>query len=159
MTHLHLVRSVLFLPASNPRAIAKARESGADLVILDLEDAVKPEDKDSARHAAVEALADDWPMAVGIRINGIGNDWHGPDLVAVSHCGADFVVTSEPDTSPLLQAYQREMRLVPVGTIATTPDGRMARMISDVARWAGIGSSLNASYEGRIWTRQDGVRP
>ena len=39
------VRSVLFLPASNPRAIAKARESAADLVVLDLEDAVKPEDK------------------------------------------------------------------------------------------------------------------
>ena len=73
--------------------------------------------------------------------------------------GADFVVTSEPDTSPLLQAYQREMRLVPVGTIASTPDGKMARMISDVARWAGIGSSLTASYEGRVWARQDGVRP
>ena len=38
------VRSVLFLPASNPRAIAKARESDADLVVLDLEDAVKPAD-------------------------------------------------------------------------------------------------------------------
>ena len=42
-------RALLFLPASNPRAIAKARESDADLVILDLEDAVKPEDKDRAR--------------------------------------------------------------------------------------------------------------
>ena len=39
------VRSLLFLPASNPRAIAKARELNADLVILDLEDAVKPSDK------------------------------------------------------------------------------------------------------------------
>ena len=37
---------MLFLPASNPRAIAKARESAADLVVLDLEDAVKPADKD-----------------------------------------------------------------------------------------------------------------
>ena len=35
----------------------------------------------------------------------------------------------------------------------------MARMISDVARWAGIGSSLNASYEGRVLARQDGARP
>ncbi len=43
------VRSVLFLPASNPRAIAKARESTADLVVLDLEDAVKPADKKAAR--------------------------------------------------------------------------------------------------------------
>src|SRR3954466_9965546 len=46
---LFAVRSVLFLPASNPRAIAKARDAGADLVVLDLEDAVKAADKDTAR--------------------------------------------------------------------------------------------------------------
>ena len=63
-------RALLFLPASNPRAIAKARESDADLVILDLEDAVKPEDKDSARQAAVEAVAEPWPMPVAIRFSG-----------------------------------------------------------------------------------------
>ena len=51
---------MLFLPASNPRAIAKAREAGADLVVLDLEDAVKPADKGSARDAAVAAVASDW---------------------------------------------------------------------------------------------------
>ena len=67
---LHSIRSVLFLPASNPRAIAKARTAGADLVILDLEDAVKPEDKDGARAAAVEAVAEPWPMPVAIRVNG-----------------------------------------------------------------------------------------
>ena len=53
---LFAVRSLLFLPASNSRAIAKAREAGADLVILDLEDAVKPDDKRAARAAAVEAV-------------------------------------------------------------------------------------------------------
>jgi 4-amino-4-deoxy-L-arabinose transferase-like glycosyltransferase len=69
--------------------------------------------------------------------------------------GADFVVTAEPDTSSLLQAYKREMRLVPVGTIVSPPDGAMARMISDLARWAGIGSSLTASYEGRVFARKE----
>ena len=53
---LRAVRSILFLPASNPRAIARAREAGADLVVLDLEDAVKPEDKLAARRAAVDAV-------------------------------------------------------------------------------------------------------
>ena len=42
---LFAVRSLLFLPASNQRAIAKARAAGSDLVVLDLEDAVKPADK------------------------------------------------------------------------------------------------------------------
>src|SRR6476620_8040480 len=59
---LFAVRSVLFLPASNPRAIATARDSAADMVVLDLEDAVKPADKAAARNAALEAVAEKWPM-------------------------------------------------------------------------------------------------
>ena len=89
---LFAVRSVLFLPASNPRAIAKARHSEADLVVLDLEDAVKPADKDSARIAAVEAVADEWTMPVAIRVNGVGTEWHSLDLDSVARSNADFVV-------------------------------------------------------------------
>ena len=86
------VRSVLFLPASNPRAIAKARESGADLVVLDLEDAVKREDKSAARHAAVEAVASEWPMPAAIRVNGVGSKWHSLDLDAVARSRADYAI-------------------------------------------------------------------
>jgi citrate lyase beta subunit len=86
------VRSVLFLPASNPRAVAKAREAGADLVVLDLEDAVKAVDKASAREAAVEAVASDWPVPVAIRVNGVGTEWHSLDLDAAARSKADFVV-------------------------------------------------------------------
>jgi citrate lyase beta subunit len=89
---LFAVRSLLFLPASNPRAIAKAREAGADLVILDLEDAVRPEDKESARHAAVQAVASPWSVPVAIRINGIGSEWHSLDLDAAARSEADLVV-------------------------------------------------------------------
>ena len=89
---LFAVRSVLFLPASNPRAIAKARESAADFVVLDLEDAVKADDKAAARDAAVEAVASDWPMPVAIRVNGVGTQWHSPDLDAAARSSADVVV-------------------------------------------------------------------
>ena len=89
---LFAVRSLLFLPASNPRAIAKAREAGADLVILDLEDAVRPEDKAAARKAAVEVVATEWLMPVAIRINGIGTKWHSLDLDAVAQSKAALVV-------------------------------------------------------------------
>ena len=89
---LHLVRSVLFLPASNPRAIAKAREAGSDLVVLDLEDAVKPDDKAAARGAAVEAVAGGWPTPVAIRVNGAGTEWHSADLDAVAQSHADYAI-------------------------------------------------------------------
>jgi citrate lyase beta subunit len=89
---LFAIRSVLFLPASNPRAIAKAREAGADLVVLDLEDAVKRDDKDAARHAAVEAVGTAWPMLVAIRVNGVGTEWHSLDIDAAAGSKADLVV-------------------------------------------------------------------
>ena len=89
---LFAVRSMLFLPASNPRAVAQARETDADLIVLDLEDAVKPADKQSARAAAVEAVASEWRMPVAIRVNGVGTQWHSLDLDAVARSRADFVV-------------------------------------------------------------------
>jgi citrate lyase subunit beta/citryl-CoA lyase len=99
---LFAVRSVLFLPASNPRAIAKARESAADLVVLDLEDAVKPADKDSARDSAVEAVSGRWRMPVAIRVNSVGSEWHSLDLDAVARSKADLVVVPRAISAHLI---------------------------------------------------------
>jgi citrate lyase subunit beta/citryl-CoA lyase len=118
-------RAVLFLPASNPRAIAKARESDADLVILDLEDAVKPEDKDKAREAAVTAIAEEWPMPVAIRINGVGTPWHGPDLVAVTHGKVDLVVMPRVEGKEEL-TFVRKQSGAPVAAMIETPKGVLA---------------------------------
>ena len=100
---LFAVRSLLFLPASNPRAIVKARETGADLVILDLEDAVKPEDKKYARKAAVDAVVSGWEMPAAIRINGVGTEWHSLDLDAAARSKADFVVVPRAISSHLVR--------------------------------------------------------
>lgn len=97
---LRLCRSLLFLPASNPRAIEKARGLDADMIILDCEDAVKPEDKERARDAALEAAGQgfgDRPCA--IRINAIGSPWYGEDVVAMRQCRADFVILPKVEDS------------------------------------------------------------
>jgi len=92
LADLRLYRSLLFLPASNPRAIEKARGLAADMVILDLEDAVKPEDKESARAAAVAAVATGFgAAAAAIRVNSPG-PWQQEDLAGVAGSNADFVV-------------------------------------------------------------------
>jgi citrate lyase subunit beta/citryl-CoA lyase len=101
------VRSLLFLPASNPRAIAKAREAGADMVVLDLEDAVKPEDKSVARDGAVEAVATDWPMPIAVRVNGVGTEWHSLDLDAVARSDADFVILPRAISAHLVQNFAK----------------------------------------------------
>ena len=100
---LFAIRSLLFLPASNPRAIAKAREAGADLVILDLEDAVRSEDKAAARDAAVEAVATEWPSPVAIRVNGAGTQWHSLDLDAVASSRADLLVVPRASSAHLIR--------------------------------------------------------
>lgn len=104
---LFAVRSLLFLPASNPRAIAKARESAADFVILDLEDAVKPTDKDAARQAAVEAVATPWRMPVAIRVNGTGTEWHSLDMDAVARSAADLAVLPRASSSDGVQHFAK----------------------------------------------------
>ena len=118
-------RAMLFLPASNPRAIAKARASDADLVVLDLEDAVKPADKSSARDAAVAAVAEKWPMPVAIRINGSASEWHAADLEAVAGSRADFVVVPLVGAASEIEAVAATVAR-PVAAMVETAAGVLA---------------------------------
>lgn len=122
---LFAVRSILFLPASNPRAISKARESSADLVVLDLEDAVKPADKAAARNAAVSAIAEAWPMPVAIRVNGVGTEWHSLDLDTVASSAADLLVVPRA-SSPHRIADVHEATGKPVLAMIETAAGVLA---------------------------------
>jgi (3S)-malyl-CoA thioesterase len=93
MPDLAACRSALFLPGGNRRMIDKAKGLAADLIILDLEDAVREEDKAAAREMAVAATHEGFggrPCA--IRINGVGHPHHGADMVAVRQSAADYVV-------------------------------------------------------------------
>ena len=93
-------RSALYLPASNPRAIAKARTLPADVVILDLEDAVAPEAKDAAREAAIEAVnaGGFGHREVVIRANGLDTPWGEADLAAIAGSSADAVLVPKVST-------------------------------------------------------------
>lgn len=85
-----LHRSELAVPGTNVRALEKAPELGADIVFLDLEDAVAPDDKEAARTNIVHALQTyDWSKcAVSIRINGLDTHYCYRDLVdIVETCG------------------------------------------------------------------------
>ena len=85
-------RSALFVPAANLRALEKARGLAADVIILDLEDAVAPQEKDAARARAVDVVRGFAPRETVIRINGAGTPWHAADLEAASRSGADAIL-------------------------------------------------------------------
>jgi citrate lyase subunit beta/citryl-CoA lyase len=105
---LRLCRSLLFLPASNPRAIEKARGLAADMVILDCEDAVKPAEKGEARIAAIEAVAQGFPGKLcAIRINGTGTEHYGADIVAMRGSAADFLVLPKAESHLQMKDAER----------------------------------------------------
>ncbi len=87
-------RSVLYMPASNARALEKAKTIPCDALILDLEDAVAPDAKTAARDAACAAATsgDYAPREVTIRVNGADTEWHADDLAAACAAGPDAIV-------------------------------------------------------------------
>jgi len=98
-------RSVLFLPASNARAVEKARALPCDVAILDLEDAVAPEAKAEARAAAVEAVrSGGFRPRLGVRINGLDTSWGEADLAALGAAGAGLVVAPKVDSAEAVRA-------------------------------------------------------
>jgi len=96
-------RSVLFLPGSNPRALAKARGLPCDAVVLDLEDAVAPADKADARRAMAEAVAaGGWgDRELVVRINALATPWGADDLAAVAEARPDAVLVPKADAASL----------------------------------------------------------
>jgi citrate lyase subunit beta/citryl-CoA lyase len=100
--NLALARSFLFVPATRPERYAKALASGADAVIIDLEDAVAPADKMAAR----QMLAQAWPGlpaaqrgCVLVRLNASGTAWHGDDLALLGTLGVVGVVLPKAESA------------------------------------------------------------
>jgi citrate lyase subunit beta/citryl-CoA lyase len=88
------VRAPLFVPAHKPELFAKAAASGADAVILDLEDAVPPDAKVTARKALRRHFTD---LPVIVRINAAGIPFHAADLDAVRDLRPDAVMVPKAE--------------------------------------------------------------
>ena len=99
-------RSALYMPASNVRAIEKARSLPCDVVILDLEDAVAPDAKLDARANAVAALRAGGFGAreLVVRVNGLDTPWGREDLRAVCDAGARAVLVPKVSTAEEVRA-------------------------------------------------------
>jgi citrate lyase subunit beta/citryl-CoA lyase len=106
-TTLRPRRSALYMPASNARAVEKARTLDADVVILDLEDAVSPDMKEAARAQAIAAVREGGfgRSEVIIRINGPDTAWGKDDLAALAGVSTDGVLIPKvSETSTLADA-------------------------------------------------------
>src|SRR5216684_955429 len=90
---LRLRRSELSTPASSPKMIEKAMATAADMVFLDLEDAVAPAQKEAARKNAVDALRElDWGKKIrAVRVNGAETHWAHDDVIEVVEGAGEFL--------------------------------------------------------------------
>jgi citrate lyase subunit beta/citryl-CoA lyase len=129
---LETARTMLFVPGDRPERFAKAAASGAGLVLLDLEDAVAPEAKPSARKHAEAWLAAGHPCAV--RVNGHGSSWHEDDLAAVA--GHDCVVVVPKAESPDL--LSQVARQVDVGVLALIETAAGVMGVQGIAAAPGV---------------------
>ena len=126
------LRSVLFVPAVNARALDKARTLDCDAVVIDLEDAVGLDDKAAAREAAAAALAEDWSgRTVAVRVNGLDTPWGEADLAAVA--GADAAVLPKVSDAATVAAAR--------GALGATPIWAMIETCRGVLNVAGIAAA------------------
>jgi citrate lyase subunit beta/citryl-CoA lyase len=163
-SQLALCRSILFLPASNPRAIEKARGLDADMVVLDLEDSVRDEDKPAAREAAVAATQEGFGgRAMAIRVNPGGTAHYGEDVVAVRRSSADFVILAKAEDAkqvtdsawlmqkPLLAMIETPRAVIDAAAIAPAAKALIAGT-NDLS--ASLGISDSAGRGGLVYALQ-----
>jgi citrate lyase subunit beta/citryl-CoA lyase len=105
-------RSVLYMPGSNPRALEKGRSLAADALILDLEDAVSPDAKDTARAQVGDAVAAGGygRREIVIRSNGLDTPWGHDDLIMAATSGADAVLLPKVESADAVRRAERVLR-------------------------------------------------
>ncbi|MCA3255359.1 MAG: CoA ester lyase [Alphaproteobacteria bacterium] len=131
-------RSALYLPASNARAVEKAKTLDCDVVILDLEDAVAPDMKVEARAAAVAAVES---RSFGhreliVRINGFGTPWMDDDMAAIVAAKPDGVQVPKIDTPQQAAEAVRMARDLPLWAMIESPRAVLAA--GDIAGVEGV---------------------
>ena len=143
-------RSALYVPGSNAKALAKIREVDADVVIIDLEDAVAPEAKVTARAAAVTVAQNGLDgRELVVRINSLDTPWGGDDLAALRAAPIDAIlvpkVSSGDDvarhaatsagTVPLWAMIETARSMLRLEEIASAPGlGALVIGTNDLAR-------------------------
>jgi citrate lyase subunit beta/citryl-CoA lyase len=104
-------RSVLYMPGSNQKALAKAATLPADALILDLEDSVAPDAKEAARAQVVAAARHDFGgREVVIRVNGSHTPWGREDLIAAAGAAPDAILLPKVDGPGAIMLAARVLR-------------------------------------------------
>ncbi|WP_338425773.1 HpcH/HpaI aldolase/citrate lyase family protein [Sphingopyxis kveilinensis] len=104
------LRSLLFVPGDRPERFAKAAASGADAIILDLEDSVSPANKETARHAVADYLAGPREVVTLVRVNPLDGHMTAADIAAVIGVRPDAIMLPKAEGAPSIQQLDTIVR-------------------------------------------------
>ncbi|MBI3699886.1 MAG: CoA ester lyase [Afipia sp.] len=110
----------LFVPGNRPDRFAKAAASGADGVILDLEDAVAPGDKDAARATIATSPL---PANAVVRINAQGTRWYDDDVKAMGKLKIGSVMLPKAESAAQISAMRKSLGSLPVIALIESAEG------------------------------------
>ncbi|HEY8696767.1 MAG TPA: CoA ester lyase [Rhizomicrobium sp.] len=137
-------RSVLYMPGSNARALEKARSLPADALILDLEDAVAPDAKETARAQVCEAVGARGfgRREVAIRINALTTVWGAADLAAAAKAQPDAILIPKVSSPAELVLVEQHLTGTPGASIALWAMMETPLAILNAGAIAGAGGRL-----------------
>lgn len=126
------LRSLLFVPGDRPERFAKAAASGADAIILDLEDSVLPEGKEAARRAVADYLNARPPLPCFVRVNALGGSEIEADVAALASARPDAVMLPKAEGAASIDAFAALFGadMPPVLPIATETPGAIFELSS-----------------------------
>lgn len=140
------MKNFLFIPGNNPKMLASADYLGSDALLLDLEDAVSPTEKDAARilvRNAVRALS--YRTRVGVRINAIDTEHWQEDLAEIVPLNVDFLVLPKAESSDDIRTLVHELSRLEV----LRPEGRKIGIIALLETARGIENALEIALADR----------
>jgi citrate lyase subunit beta / citryl-CoA lyase len=139
MTEIRPRRSMLYLPGSNARALEKAKTLPADALILDLEDAVAPDAKETARAQVCDAVQKGFgKREVAVRINALASPWGDEDLRAAAEAKPDAILVPKVSSAADLKAIEERLG----GDVALWAMIETPRAVLDIAAVAAAGGRL-----------------
>lgn len=162
-----VLRSLLFVPGNRPSMIAKARDLGMDAIILDLEDAVAPDEKAGARRGVADALAQGFPepLVVIVRVNGLQSGLLDLDLREIVHQRLNAICLPKCDSPAAVRAADARLLLaedrcgLPRGRLRLLPIIESARGVLDAGAIARASGRICAiAFGAEDFTADAGMR-
>lgn len=149
------LRSLLFVPGDRPERFAKAAASGADAIILDLEDSVSPANKEAARAAVADYLAGEREVITLVRVNPLDGHMTAADVAAIAAARPDAIMLPKAEGAPAIAQLDTILRSESAAVASLPPILPIATETPAAIFTLGSYREVGARLIGLTWGAED----